>query len=234
MLYVSLVTLTTRCAHSFATTRSFYRPTSMLLVASTRNRMPHLMMSTLSSSAELDELEQKIKLKGDEIRELKASGLDKTALEPHVAELLALKAQLPTQQQATKPPAEPKATNKKSPLKESPPKKKVEEVLSDSELRQARWQKVLAMREAGVEPFAYGYSPTYTALQLLNEYGDRLENGEEDVKSDVAVAGRVMTRRVFGKLAFFTIQDETGTAQLQFDAGRLGDSFEVSKNAYIL
>ena len=30
----------------------------------------------------------------------------------------------------------------------------------------------------------------------------------------VAVAGRVMTRRVMGKLAFFTLADETGTIQL--------------------
>ena len=34
------------------------------------------------------------------------------------------------------------------------------------------------------------------------------------VTLSVAVAGRVMTRRVMGKLAFFTLADETGTIQL--------------------
>ena len=38
---------------------------------------------------------------------------------------------------------------------------------------------------------------------------------------DVAVAGRIMTRRVFGKLAFFTLQDETGTIQLYLDKNRI-------------
>lgn len=36
-----------------------------------------------------------------------------------------------------------------------------------------------------------------------------------------------MTRRVFGKLAFFTLQDESGIIQLQFDKNRLGDNFKV-------
>jgi lysyl-tRNA synthetase class II len=59
------------------------------------------------------------------------------------------------------------------------------------------------------------------------EYDGRLEGGEEDEASDVAVAGRIMTRRVFGSLAFFTLQDESGTIQLQFDKKRLGDGFKV-------
>ena len=36
-----------------------------------------------------------------------------------------------------------------------------------------------------------------------------------------------MARRVFGKLAFFTLQDESGTIQLHLEKGRLGDSFKV-------
>ena len=72
------------------------------------------------------------------------------------------------------------------------------------------------------------YNPTMTAAQLATEYMDKLEPGEEDAETDVAVAGRIMTRRVFGKLAFFTLQDETGIVQLQLDKTRLGDSFEVS------
>ncbi|MEL6902993.1 MAG: lysine--tRNA ligase, partial [Cyanobacteria bacterium J06606_4] len=38
---------------------------------------------------------------------------------------------------------------------------------------------------------------------------------EEDF--EVSVAGRIMARRVFGKLAFFTVQDETGTMQLYLE-----------------
>jgi lysyl-tRNA synthetase class 2 len=48
--------------------------------------------------------------------------------------------------------------------------------------------------------------------ELQADHAD-LPNGEERELS-VAVAGRVMTRRVMGKLAFFTLADETGTIQL--------------------
>mmetsp|Transcript_3299 Transcript_3299/g.9146 ORF Transcript_3299/g.9146 Transcript_3299/m.9146 type:complete len:201 (-) Transcript_3299:1601-2203(-) len=48
----------------------------------------------LFSTAASSDLEDKIKVKGDEIRQLKADGIDKAALAPHIEELLALKAQL--------------------------------------------------------------------------------------------------------------------------------------------
>jgi lysyl-tRNA synthetase class 2 len=99
--------------------------------------------------------------------------------------------------------------------------------MSESELRQARLAKVAAMRERGVEPYEYSYKPTHTAAELQQEYDGRLEGGEEDESSDVAVAGRIMARRVFGKLAFYTLQDESGTIQLHLEKNRLGDSFKV-------
>lgn len=54
-----------------------------------------------------------------------------------------------------------------------------------------------------------------------------LEPGSEDEAADVAVAGRIMARRVFGKLAFFTLQDNTGVIQLYIDKGRLEEEFNV-------
>ena len=37
-----------------------------------------------------------------------------------------------------------------------------------------------------------------------------------------------MARRVFGKIAFFTLLDESGTIQLHMDKKRLGSTFKVS------
>ena len=42
----------------------------------------------------------------------------------------------------------------------------------------------------------------------------------------MAVSGRVMLKRVFGKLAFFTIQDSSGTTQLYLEKKRIGDGFK--------
>ena len=84
------------------------------------------------------------------------------------------------------------------------------------------------IRGAGKEPYAYTYSPTHTAVELAQQF-DHLEPGAEDEEADVCVAGRIMARRVFGKLAFFTIQDETGTTQLYLDKKRLKDDFKDIK-----
>lgn len=59
-----------------------------------------------------------------------------------------------------------------------------------------------------------------------NRWAD-LEPGAEDEGADVAIAGRIMARRVFGKLAFFTLQDSSGVIQLYIDKGRLEEEFNV-------
>lgn len=176
------------------------------------------------STVNVEEINEKIKLKGDEIRQLKTDGIDKAGLAPYIEELKTLKSQLPADESAT-PPEKEKVTKEQK--KKNPPAKKVEE-LSESELRSTRLSKVDAMREANVEPFEYTFDVTRSAAQLALEYEGRLVDGEEDEKSDVSVAGRIMMRRVFGKLAFFALQDGSGTIQLQFDKNRLGDAFKVS------
>jgi WHEP-TRS domain/OB-fold nucleic acid binding domain len=192
---------------------------------------PHAVLSvkifsTLSPS-ELGQLNDKIKLKGNEIRQLKESGVEKNDLAPHIEELKALKAQLPVDEGETQR-EKSKKQKKDAVIKEKPAavKKAIEE-MSESELRLNRLSKIETMKEAGVEPFEYTFQTTHTASKLAAQYDGKLEEGQEDESADVAVAGRIMTRRVFGKLAFFTLQDETGMIQLQFDKSRLEESFQV-------
>ncbi|KAL7546428.1 hypothetical protein ACHAWF_009762 [Thalassiosira exigua] len=195
-----------------------------------------------AKSGEISAVESQIAAKGNEIRALKEDGISKSDLAPHVEELLALKAKL-AELTGEAPVAAPKKEQKKK--KQNPPKqkqggKKEEGEMSINELRDSRLSKAAAMRDAGAEPYAYVYDPNRTAAQLAQEYEGKLEPGEEDetgehtsVEGEVAVAGRIMARRVFGKLAFFTLQDETGAVQLQFDKKRLGerdsDSFKNLK-----
>ena len=176
----------------------------------------------MSTEVNVAEIEAQIKTKGDEIRKLKEDGIDKESLAPHIAELLALKAQLPS----TEEPKKEKKKPQKQKKQKQPPKKK-ESDMSESELKQARLAKVEAMRDAGEEPYAYTYEKTHSAQELQDLYEGKLEGGEEDEDADVAVAGRIMAKRVFGKLAFFTLQDESGTIQLHLEKNRLGDSFKV-------
>jgi len=180
-------------------------------------------------SVDVAAVEASIKAKGDEIRVLKEGGISKEDIGPHIAELLALKIQLAPPPAAEKPKAEKKKGGNKGKQSKAPPKKD-ESTMTVDELRTNRLSKATAMREANVEPYAYTYDPNRTAKQLAEEYDGRLEAGEEDeeMEVEIAVAGRIMARRVFGKLAFFTLRDETGDVQLQFDKKRLGERDEDS------
>ena len=100
---------------------------------------------------------------------------------------------------------------------------------SAEDIRLLRLQKVAEMRAAGQEPYGYRFDRTHTAAQLQAAHA-ALEAGQEVAGVTEAVAGRVMARRVFGKLAFLSLQDESGSIQLYCDKARLGDAaFETLK-----
>ncbi len=84
-----------------------------------------------------------------------------------------------------------------------------------AEIRATRIEKATTLRERGLNPYAYRWERTHTAAVLQQKYAD-LAAGEA-VGDRVRVAGRIMARRVFGKLAFFTLQDESGSIQLYLD-----------------
>ena len=90
------------------------------------------------------------------------------------------------------------------------------------EIRAARIEKIAQLQQAGINPYAYSWESTHHAAQLQEMYAE-LASGEE-VDVSVAIAGRIMARRVFGKLAFFTLQDETGIIQLYLDKNRISES----------
>ena len=81
-----------------------------------------------------------------------------------------------------------------------------------SDLRDTRLEKAKALKSIGKGPYGLNFRPTDSADVLQKKYAD-LPNGEEK-KDEVSIAGRVTSRRVMGKLAFFTLADETGTVQL--------------------
>ena len=87
--------------------------------------------------------------------------------------------------------------------------------MASDDLRATRLEKADQLRQQGLTPYAYRWPVTHHAAELQEKYAD-LAAGEE-VEIEVAVAGRIMARRVFGKLAFFTLQDETGQIQLYLD-----------------
>ena len=74
----------------------------------------------------------------------------------------------------------------------------------------------------GLNPYAYKWESSHHAAELQSKYID-LAAGEE-VEDLVTIAGRIIARRVFGKLAFFELQDETGKIQLYLDKKRINNT----------
>ena len=103
--------------------------------------------------------------------------------------------------------------------------------MSEEDIRATRLEKVQQLRQQGMNPYAYSWEVTHSAADLQEKFAD-IANGEE-VDFEVSIAGRVMTRRVMGKLAFFTLQDETGTIQLYLEKKRISESMaDIDESAF--
>ena len=99
-----------------------------------------------------------------------------------------------------------------------------------SELRETRLEKGKALAELGQGPYALRFEPSHHTADLQEAHADLASGQERDVA--VAVAGRVMTRRVMGKLAFFTLADETGPIQLFIEKATLAASMPEDPEAF--
>ena len=99
-----------------------------------------------------------------------------------------------------------------------------------SELRTTRLQKADTLRQLGHDPYALGFTPSHQLQELQQDHSDLPKGEERDVA--VQVAGRVMARRVLGKLAFFQLQDETGAIQLFLEKATLAEGMPEDPQAF--
>lgn len=112
--------------------------------------------------------------------------------------------------------------------KQSPPPQPSLSTLD--EIRAARLDKVQQLKTLGLNPYAYRWESTHHTAELQEKFAE-LPNGEE-VDLEVAIAGRILARRVFGKLAFFNLQDQTGTIQLYLDKKKITAGMEDVPDAF--
>ena len=101
-------------------------------------------------------------------------------------------------------------------------KKNPAQGLSESEQVQVRRQKLADLQAAGHDPFTLTKFPqdAYSA-DLKEEFKD-LPN-ETDSGKKVALAGRLMSKRVMGKASFAHLRDDKGDIQLYVRRDELGD-----------
>ncbi len=79
-----------------------------------------------------------------------------------------------------------------------------------SEQEQLRRRSLAALRELGIDPYpAQKFDVTATATDIAEHF-----DAEPERYADVAVAGRIMSRRIMGSASFFELQDHTGRIQV--------------------
>ncbi len=81
-----------------------------------------------------------------------------------------------------------------------------------SDLLKVRREKMDEFRARGMEPYPYGFAKNISAAEIVTKYAGLGEHDESP--EEVAVAGRIMTKRGHGKASFATIQDQSGRVQV--------------------
>jgi len=91
-----------------------------------------------------------------------------------------------------------------------------------------RRSKLSAIRQAGVA-FPNDFERKHLAGDLHAEFGEKTHDELESLQIHIAVAGRMMLKRVMGKASFATVQDMSGRIQLFISNG---DTGEEAHNAF--
>ena len=96
------------------------------------------------------------------------------------------------------------------------------QVQDESHVIAERRNKLKALREQGVA-FPNDVRPTHRAADLHAEHGEKAGEELEPAGIRVAVAGRMMLKRVMGKASFATLQDATSRIQLFIQREAIGE-----------
>lgn len=78
------------------------------------------------------------------------------------------------------------------------------------ELRKSKLEELRAM---GIDPYANGFTPEHTAGELVSLHASKSPEELEQMEGLFSLAGRVVSKRDFGKSAFFHLSDRTGRIQ---------------------
>lgn len=92
--------------------------------------------------------------------------------------------------------------------------------MAELDLVEARREKLVRLRERGINPYPYAFSRTHTAAELRAQFGNLPPAQHSGV--EVAVAGRLMALRRMGRTTFGDLHDRSGKIQIFLTPQTLG------------
>lgn len=87
-----------------------------------------------------------------------------------------------------------------------------------------RREKMQQLREQGNEPFSNGFKRTHLSQELHEAYDGLTKEELEEKNVEVAVAGRIVTKRGKGKVGFAHLQDSAGQIQIYVRKDEVGEA----------
>ena len=98
-------------------------------------------------------------------------------------------------------------------------------------LTQQRRKKLEGIRASGANPFVNRFSTTHQIGAIVKEFHEVPVDGFDEAKqASFSVAGRIIAKRVQGKVAFVDLRDGTGRIQLFIRMNEIGEeSFQAAK-----
>jgi len=109
----------------------------------------------------------------------------------------------------------------------------IDKLTPEIKLVEERRTKLNAIRQAGVA-FPNDFERKHLAGDLHTEFGEKTHDELEALQIHVAVAGRMMLKRVMGKASFATVQDMSGRIQLFISNNDTGEEAHSTFKHYDL
>ena len=95
--------------------------------------------------------------------------------------------------------------------------------LSVQEQTQVRIEKLDKLKEKGVDPFGHRFDVKNRICDIKQAYTDFSKEELEEKNIEVIVAGRIITKRDMGKIAFCNLQDRDGNMQIYIRKDVIGE-----------
>ncbi|MFQ5561018.1 MAG: lysine--tRNA ligase [Nitrospinota bacterium] len=92
-----------------------------------------------------------------------------------------------------------------------------------SEQEGLRREKLSEIKKAGINPYVTSFKTSSNSQELKEKYGALEREELESLGKTCVIAGRIMTRRGYGKTTFLHIQDSRGKIQLYIRKGDVQD-----------
>lgn len=101
--------------------------------------------------------------------------------------------------------------------------------LDDNKLIAQRREKLDGLRAGGFR-FPNGFRPTSTAAALLERFAEVEDEAALEAAGSFCLGGRLMLKRVMGRLSFCQLQDASARIQISFERDQLGqDNYQAFK-----